>query len=72
MKHMNILKKIIELMEKYGIEEVRGSTRFCHIDLNKHLLDVIFAIRRMTTPNANNLQVQMKRYPELFDYSSIY
>ncbi|MDQ8214156.1 hypothetical protein Q3C33_02580 [Enterococcus faecium] len=63
-------------MEKYGIEEVRGSTKFCHTDLNKHLLDVISVIRRMTTPTANKLQVQMKHYPELyselFDPLSLY
>lgn len=74
--HQYSEEKIIELMEKYGIEEVRGSTRFCHVDLNKHLLDVIFAIRRMTTPTANKLQVQMKRYSELyrelFDPLSLY
>lgn len=33
-------------------------------------------IRRITTPTLNELQIQMKRYPELyrklFDFSSIY
>ncbi|EOS7999121.1 hypothetical protein DW624_RS00830 [Enterococcus hirae] len=56
---------IIELMKKFGIEEVRGGTWFCQIDLRHHLEALLPLIRDKSINNFEVLANQLKRYPDI-------